>query len=208
METKQLDLWRSKFGHDYSKRNKNVIEENDTQQLVKNWEEILAKAVSPTPESVLEVGSNIGRNLFALKHFIKDINAIEPNHQCCEDILKNKELSNITIHEATGFDMPYADSSIDLVFTSGVLIHIHPNELPLIIDEIYRVSKHYLLFIEYFSHDPQEVPYHGMEGYLYKRDFGSYVLERHSELTVIGYGFFWEPFDAWDNCNWWLFKKP
>ena len=70
-----------------------------------------------------------------------------------------------------------------------------------------RVTRHYVVCIEYFSHEPVEVEYHGMSGFLYKRDFGRYYLERHPGLRVLDYGFLWQELDSADNANWWLFAK-
>jgi hypothetical protein len=106
-----------------------------------------------------------------------------------------------------GYTLPFADGSIDLVFTSGVLIHVAPDNLGRVTDEIVRVARHYVLCIEYFSHEPQSVPYRGMEGYLFKRDFGAFYLDRYPGLRVVDYGFLWQRLDSADNSNWWLFAK-
>ncbi len=41
--------------------------------------------------------------------------------------------------------------SFDLVFTSGVLIHIAPHDLPTIMGEIHRCSSRYIWGFEYYS---------------------------------------------------------
>src|SRR3546814_6602334 len=41
----------------------------------------------------------------------------------------------------------------------------------------------------------RSVKYHGLEGYLFKRDFGRYYLERHPGLRVLDYGFLWQVLD-------------
>jgi hypothetical protein len=108
----------------------------------------------------------------------------------------------------SGFDIPLDDSSIDLVFTNGVLIHVAPEDLGRITDEIVRVSKNYVLCCEYFSHVPEEVPYHGQNGLLWKRDFGAFYQERFPQLQCISYGFLWErELQIFDDMNWWLFCK-
>lgn len=205
--TKQTDLWKSDFGFEYAMRNNNRITPEDYRRLMRDWGRMLAHAVDPAPMSVLEVGCNIGRNLNVLRHFIPEVHAIEPNAQCCKFVRENPALTGVTVHEGTGFDLPYADSSIDLVFTSGVLIHVAPDDLGRAVDEIVRVSRRYVLCIEYFSHKPEQVPYHGREGYLFKRDFGGFYLDRHPELRVLDYGFLWQRFDSSDDSNYWLFVR-
>jgi pseudaminic acid biosynthesis-associated methylase len=207
-ETPQLRLWSGKFGYEYSKRSGNALQDEALRRLRRNWGLMLSRAVSPAPQSVLEVGANIGRNLVALVDLIPGLHAVEPNPQCCEEIRRNPVLERCTVHEASAFALPYGDSSVDLVFTSGVLIHVAPDDLVRATREIVRVARHYVLCIEYFSHDAISVPYRGLgENFLFKRDFGGWYLDHHPELKVVDYGFLWARVDSGDNLNWWLFRK-
>jgi pseudaminic acid biosynthesis-associated methylase len=207
MPNQQLELWRSDFGDAYAERNNNAITEEGTRRLMRDWGRMLYHAVTPRPRSALEVGCNIGRNLLALRHFVETLHAVEPNAAAVETARAHPDLAESDIREGEGFALPYGDASIDLVFTSGVLIHIAPHDLGTVVDEIVRVSRRYILCIEYFSHEPTEVEYHGRRGYLFKRDFGRFYLERHPRLTVVDYGFLWQPLDSSDDSNWWLFAK-
>src|SRR5690606_27319490 len=83
---------------------------------------------------------------------------------------------------ATGQALPYDDASIDLVFTSGVLIHVAPADLPAVMDETVRVARRYVWCNEYFAKQPEEIPYRGRAGLLFKRDFGRLYLERYPSL--------------------------
>lgn len=207
MTTKQVELWRSDFGADYAARGNNRISADGQRLLMRDWGRMLAHAVTPSPNSALEVGCNIGRNLLALRHFIAELHGVEPNPKACEIARSFPELSESKISEGDGFTLDYSDASIDLVFTSGVLIHIAPGDLGKVVDEIVRVSRRYVLCIEYFSHEPETVKYHDMDGYLFKRDFGRFYLERYPNLRVLDYGFLWQKLDSSDNSNWWLFAK-
>jgi pseudaminic acid biosynthesis-associated methylase len=207
MSTNQVELWRSDFGADYAERNNNQISEENQRRLYRDWGRMLDHAVTPAPQSVLEVGCNIGRNLLALRHFIPELHAVEPNPKACALARARPELKDAKFTESDGFTLPYADSSIDLVFTSGVLIHVAPDDLGGMVDEIVRVARRYVICIEYFSHQPESVKYHDMDGFLFKRDFGAFYLERHPGLRVLDYGFLWQVLDSSDNSNWWLFAK-
>ena len=101
-----------------------------------------------------------------------------------------------------------ADREVELSFTTGVLIHVPPSELGAAVDELYRVSSRYILMSEYFADQPEEKTYRGQEGLLFKRDFGKFMLDRHPDLMILDYGFFWRDAGAVDNGNWWLFRKP
>lgn len=207
MDTKQLQLWKSSFGADYAGRPGNALAAENVRRLMRDWGRMLAHAVTPKPDSVLEVGCNIGRNLVALRGFVGDIRAVEPNAEAVRQARANPALEGVDIREGDGFALPFPDASIDLVFTSGVLIHVAPQDLERVVREIARVARHYILCIEYFSHEPVQVAYRGREGYLFKRDFGGFYLDTFPQLRVLDYGFLWQPLDSSDNSNWWLFAK-
>jgi pseudaminic acid biosynthesis-associated methylase len=203
--SRQVELWQSEFGDEYAKRNR--ITPEGQRALVRDWGRILAHAVTPKPQSALEVGCSVGRNLLALQHFIAELHAVEPNAVACQAVRANSDIQIKSLHNGTANALPFADGSIDLVFTSGVLIHIAPDQLGTVVDEIYRVARRYVVCIEYFAHEPTEVVYRGRSGCLFKRDFGKFYLDRHPDLRVLDYGFLWQPLDSSDNSNWWLFGK-
>ncbi|MCP3941151.1 MAG: methyltransferase domain-containing protein [Desulfobacteraceae bacterium] len=205
--TSQLEFWKSDFGFEYSLRDRNRISKENIQKLHCDWGKILSRALTPYPKSALEVGCNIGRNLIVLQNYLDELHAVEPNAKACRAVRENKILENVVLHESDGFSLPYSDNSIDMVFTSGVLIHVCPDDLKKMIQEIYRVSKYYIVCIEYFAHEPREVSYHGKNGLLFKRDFGGLYLDTFPSLTIVDYGFLWQRFDSSDNSHWWLFKK-
>lgn len=205
--TRQLDLWKSDFGIAYGQRGNNRIDAGNIRRLHRDWGKILSRAVTPYPGSALEVGCNLGRNLLVLKHYIGELHGVEPNAEVIRSASNNPALSDVCFQEADGAGLPYGENSIDLVFTSGVLIHVAPEQLGAVTDEIYRVTRHYIACIEYFSHEPVEMPYHGRRGMLFKRDFGGYYLDRFPHLEVVDYGFLWARCDSSDNSNWWLFRK-
>lgn len=97
MTTKQVELWRSEFGSDYARRNNNILTEDGTRRLNRDWGRMLHHAVSPKPKSILEVGCNIGRNLVALRNFVEEVHAVEPNADACRAPQENLGLSDVTI---------------------------------------------------------------------------------------------------------------
>lgn len=205
MTTPQLELWQSQFGRDYAERNH--ITADGQRRLMRDWGTMLKHAVTPKPQSVLEVGCNIGRNLLTLQNFVEQVSGIEPNSDVVANARSNPSLASVDIQTGDGFNIDREDECVDLVFTSGVLIHVAPDDLGGMVDEIVRVARHYVLCIEYFSHEPVEIKYRGRDGFLFKRDFGAFYLERHPTLRVLDHGFLWKPIDSGDNSNWWLFVK-
>ena len=207
IETHQLNYWLGSNGNDYVERNK--FEKWMAKPGKAAFQRILG---SISFQSVLEVGSNIGRNLIYLTHLYGedlDLYAVEPNKAAFDGLISDVRLKNLKkAWNCKALNLPPADASIDLVFTSGVLIHIAPEDLQRATAEIVRVSKKYILCIEYFSHKPESIAYRGQQNLLFKRDFGSFYLDNYPELKCCGYGFLWQrEFVVFDNLTWWLFEK-
>ena len=205
-ETAQLQRWRNDFGNAYIERNE--VTDSNIQQREKVWSKILNEVHAAKPQSILEVGSNIGLNMRALKNVTKaDLFAIEPNPKARERMLKDQVLDANHILDGSAFSLPFADASKDLVFTCGVLIHIHPDDLERAFHEIYRVSSKYILAIEIFSKQPEVIHYRGYDDMLFKRDYGLKWMEHYPNLKPIAQGFLWQPTTSVDDSVWWLFEK-
>jgi ubiquinone/menaquinone biosynthesis C-methylase UbiE len=70
-------------------------------------------------------------------------------------------LGKISIVEGNAFELPFNDNCFDLIFTSGVLIHIALTDLPRALSEIHRVINRYILAIEYFAEEETSIYYRG-----------------------------------------------
>jgi spore coat polysaccharide biosynthesis protein SpsF len=204
--TVQGRFWQGEFGDDYTERNAATAEQ--IRARVALWSRVLAPTVGAPPASILEVGSNIGNNLRALRALTDaEFYAVEPNERARSSLVETGLVpaANVRGGFATAIDLP--DASVDLAFTSGVLIHIHPDDLPVSLREIHRVTRRYIGCIEYFSDKPEEIPYRGHSGVLFKRDFGGLWMDLFPELRLLDYGFAWKRATGLDNLTWWLFEK-
>lgn len=85
----------------------------------------------------------------------------------------------------------------------GVPIHQPPATLPLVMSEMARSSRRWVLCGEYFADQPEEVSYRGHDGALFRRDYGRLF----PELQLREQGFLGKN-QGWDNVTWWLFEKP
>lgn len=200
----QTDFWRSQAGNDYITRNSPTPAQLSGR--VKMWDEILDKMVAPY--TVLEVGANVGVNLNVMKRILPPCvhyYALEPNKKACE-ILQAEAIAHVIIN-GDASDINLKDGSIDLVFTSGVLIHIKPSNLLRACREIVRVSARYVVAAEYFSVTPMMKEYRGQEDLLWTRDYGAFYLENFPELRPIACGFCWKQLTHLDNLTWWVFEK-
>ena len=205
MTNRQLDAWRGDFGNAYIERN--LLSDEVVRRKTAEWAQILKAMGGQAPRSILEVGSNVGHNLAALDRLSgADLFAVEPNAKARQQLAGSGILPADHVVDAVAMSLPFEDASMDLVFTSGVLIHVSPDDLAQACREIHRVSRRFVLAIEYFSDQPTEKPYRGHDGLLYLRDFGSFWLDQHADLEIVDYGFFWKRIGV-DNLNWWLFQK-
>jgi pseudaminic acid biosynthesis-associated methylase len=204
--TKQLDQWRGSFGENYIARN--GVTSQSLRGRTRLWAEILQAIGGESPDTILEVGANIGINLRALGALTDaTFYALEPNDQA-RKILENDGVvasSGLRGGSASAIDFP--DGIADLVFTSGVLIHIPPAELESSCREIYRCARRFIVCIEYFSDNPQTISYRDKPDLLFKRDFGGYWLDLFPSLVPVRWGFAWKRTTGLDNLTWWLFRK-
>lgn len=203
---KQEQLWRGDFGDSYTDRN--AISDDKLAALTNHWSRVLRVTESAPPASILEVGANIGLNLRALRRLTgAELIALEPNAKARQRLVADGVVKSDRAIDGLGNAIPLATGSVDLAFTSGVLIHIHPDNLLATCKELYRVSRRYIACIEYFADKPEEVLYRGHTEALFKRDFGSYYLDQFPDLRVLDYGFTWKRVSTLDNLTWWLFEK-
>ena len=195
-----MRVWEGEFGRAYTDRN------------VINWQTRLPafqQMLDGLPiKSVLEVGCNRGHNLIALAELLGedcDVVGIEPNRYALE-LARASSLKASVLH-GHAFDLLFKDGYFDLVFTAGVLIHIPLADLPTALAEIYRVSKRYILAIEYFAEEETVIHYRGHDDLLWKRDFLKHYRTQFPDLTLIRSGY-WGPEHGFDRTHWWLLEKP
>ncbi len=204
---KQLDLWRGDFGDDYILRNQITDEQLNARKQM--WTGILGHLFSyEVPKSILEVGAGVGINIQAISEICAPLEkapklyALEPNDRA-RAILN--EIKIETVFSDANLDK-WDSSLFDFVFTSGVLIHIRPDDLLKTMNNIYRISKKYILCCEYFSPECREIKYRGQEAALWSNDFGRLYLDNFP-LQCLGYGFLWKSMTKLDSLTWHLFRK-
>ena len=190
-------LWSGPFGNDYVLRNRNAGANRGP-----FWQSLIARR---NVTSVLEVGCNTGANLVHIAPLVPDTAGCDVNNEAL--FIAHERLGDavpLYVRSATNLSF---DFQWDLVLTSGVLIHVSPDDLGKAIDELVRVARRYVLVIEYYAPIETVVPYRGQEAALWKRDYGRVVAERHPELTLIEQGPLGPP--EWeDTRNYWMWTKP
>jgi len=204
LSTPQEEFWKHKITSRYAKEN-TVFDE---QLGILAWEKIFGKIAKSEITSFLDCGSNVGRNVATLNKVLPAASsniielAREPYNQCLKDFRIDKSfLGPIKTAEF--------DGTFDLVFTSGVLIHVNPDDLLPSMSRMYELSSRYILISEYFNRTPVMINYRGEDDKLFKRDFGKLFIQNF-QSRLVDYGFLWgHEFDAagFDDITYWLFEK-
>jgi pseudaminic acid biosynthesis-associated methylase len=204
--TPQVEFWRGDFGNLYADRN--VASPEQLASRIALWSEILKPLIGAPPASILEVGCNLGINLRALRALTQAaFYAVEPNAKAGEILLRDGVVRKENLRAGVAQAIDFPDKVADLAFTSGVLIHIHPDHLADACREIYRCAGRYVACVEYFADKPEMIPYRGHDDRLFKRDFGGYWMDLFPDLRVLATGFAWKRTTGLDNLTWWLFEK-
>lgn len=160
-------------------------------------------------KSILEVGCNKGHNLDSIKaafskHDLSvETHGIEPQKKLCNR-------PDIICGDA--YSLPWADNTFDMVFTSGVLIHIPPYKLSDALSEIHRVSKRYIMAIEYWSDEEVGKAYRDFENKhgCWSRPYNDIYLKSFPELKLVKCGDIRDiGDDGWgfSDCNYGIFEK-
>jgi spore coat polysaccharide biosynthesis protein SpsF len=201
--TEQEDFWEGEFGNAYTDRNRGPGRVEANAAL---FARALAKARNL--RRVLELGSNIGLNLLALRGLLPDakLSAVEINPKAAAEL--RSRLPDVELHLASILEFR-TDAQWDLVFTKGVLIHLNPERLPEAYELMHRTSARYMLVAEYYNPKPVEIDYRGHAGRLFKRDFAGEMLDRFPGLVLIDYGFAYhrDPDCPQDDLTWFLMEK-
>ncbi len=197
-ETRRLEqLWAGTFGDAYTDRN--ALAASGRQPF---WQHIFA---THAIGGVLEVGCNVGANLHWIARLISPsaVYGIEINRHALNNLRASLPATNAVCAQAR--DLPFRSASFDLVFTSGVLIHQPESSLELVMSEIVRCSRRYVLCIEYFAEQTSEIPYRGECNALFKRDYGGTYQKLFSNLQLLEQGDLGRE-HGWDDVRYWFFR--
>jgi spore coat polysaccharide biosynthesis protein SpsF len=202
-KTDQEAFWAGEFGTAY-------IQRNQGEALLASNLDFFAKALRAARgvQSCIEFGANIGMNLKALKLLRPGLeaHAIEINADAALELAKTIPAQNV-YHSSI---LEFAPAQTwDLALIKGVLIHIHPGELPQVYDKLVAATRRYLLVAEYYNPAPVAIPYRGHSDRLFKRDFAGEIMDRHPQMQLVDYGFAYrrDPNFPQDDITWFLMEK-
>lgn len=190
MTTKQISVWTSVFGSEYTERNQFSDETQFNLFFKKRFgfsrREMNEEFVSflSRSSSFLEIGANVGNQLAELKRMgFNNLLGVEVQRVAIE---ASKGLwPGLDIVLGSGLDIPFKDSISDVVFTSDVLIHIAPENLGQVMDEMHRCSRKYIWGFEYFAPQVTEINYRDQKNLLWKANYCQMFLDRFPDLHVV-----------------------
>lgn len=201
-KNEQEKFWAGKFGDEYIYRNNSDVLHSANLNL---FSKILDR--TGRLNSIAEFGCNIGMNLKALRILSPKVNlhGYEINENAI-DYLSSSQPDVITHHQSILDDI---NIQVDLTFTKGVLIHIQPENLPTVYDNLYRNSRRYILVAEYYDPKPVALTYRGHKNKMFKRDFAGELLDTYQDLKLVDYGFCYhrDPSFPQDDISWFLMEK-
>ena len=177
------------FGKEYTDRNAFTLEEMETlyeKTYGLNRTDLNRRYLEEIDRSsrILEVGSNIGIQLALLQNMgFTNLYGIELQNYAVE--LSKSRTRNINIIQGSAFDIPFKDEYFDLVFTSGLLIHIHPSNISKVINEIYRCTRKYVWGLEHYADKHEEVVYRGQKNLLWNVDYKKFYLDLFDDLESV-----------------------
>ncbi|MDD5617612.1 MAG: methyltransferase domain-containing protein [Candidatus Omnitrophica bacterium] len=191
--TYQMKKWGQDFGRNYTDRNNYTVDMMD-RLYKKNYgitrtrlNELFVGGLKKSIK-ILEVGSNIGTQLASLQKMgFKNLYGIEINKYAI-DRAKSKT-KDINIIEGSIFDIPFKDRYFDLVFTSGVLIHINPKDIEKGLREIYRCASSYIWVYEFYSDRYENILYRGEKNLLWKANYPNVYTRIFPDLKIIKHKF-------------------
>ncbi|MGA1941132.1 pseudaminic acid biosynthesis-associated methylase [Arcobacter sp. YIC-310] len=188
-KTYQRETWEDEFGSKYLSRN--IYTPKQLDEFYKNRYDFsrtdlnsrFLKSINKDAK-ILEVGTNIGNQLLHLQSMgFTNLYGIEIQERAIN--YAKKRADNLNIIKGDALDIPFKDGFFDVVFTSGVLIHISPKNIGNAIDEIYRVSKNYIWGFEYYAQEYTDLLYQGNKDLMWKADFMKLFKERKNDLKQI-----------------------
>jgi len=201
-ETDQEEFWAGEFGTDYIERNSG---EAMVTRSVVFWSRVLARL--PKLKSIIELGCNAGLNLQALNRIDPAIDLVGYEiNKTAVDVCRSHNVARV--EHATILDPIDEPEKFDLSFTRGVLIHINPDYLERVYDNLNALSSRYVLVAEYYNPSPVVIRYRGHDDRLFKRDFAGDMIDRFG-MTLLDYGFMYrrDNYFADDDVTWFLLEK-
>jgi len=185
----QARLWGGAFGRAYTDRNTYDLDELEAfyrRQWGVSRTEMNTRVIGDLPRDsrILEVGANTGNQLLCLAAMgFTELYGIELQRYAVEGC--QARLPGVNVIQGSAFDIPFKDGYFDLVFTSGLLIHVPPAELAPAMAEIHRCARRYIWGFEYYEDSFTEILYRGERAAMWKGPYARRYLDLFDDLRLV-----------------------
>lgn len=124
-------------------------------------------------ESVLEVGSNCGPNLFLVHKNFPDakLAGIDLNAEAIEE--GKKLVPDADLRTGSMAELPWGDKSFDVCLSDAALLYVSPETIDHVMAELDRITKKAIVLVERFDSSPSGA----VRGHVWGRDY-PVLLER------------------------------
>jgi len=167
------ELWKK-----YTDENVGIIQDDQSKF-------IYFMSVALGAKKTCEVGCNIGNNL---SDFPKnsEVHGFDMSEYALEKAKKRYPSFNFKVGNMN--KIPIDDSFFDLVFTRGVLIHIPSSDIDAGLKEMVRISKKWIMNLEYFGKDGEMIEWSRGDELLWCRNmkerWGNFDVEVISDVEI------------------------
>lgn len=180
--------WGGSFGAAYTDRNRDeTVADVDTEYAERfgiTQTELLTHLFEDFDRDarILEVGCGVGVQLEILRRMGFDNLYGLDIQQVALQIMTDTR-SYICPIRGIAEQLPFTDNSFDVIYTIDLLIHVPPEIIERVLDEIFRCSRRYIMGSEYYDTTQTELLYCGQRGILWKDDYSKlYEAGRNIEL--------------------------
>lgn len=118
-------------------------------------------------KNILDVGCNAGLDLSSFPNYA-DVTGVDINNQALTIAKSRYPHFNFLLGSVTDMSN-IGDNSFDIVYDRGLLIHLNDEEVMLAMKEMLRVSKKYVMNLEYYGDDGKSINWRS-GGPLFYRD--------------------------------------
>lgn len=187
-DTKPERKWSGEYGVQWTEDNYTTPEQINSlykDRFGQTKQELVERFVGDLDREskILEVGSNVGTQLLFFKELgFDNLYGIDIQREAIE--IAHQERPELDIIEGNLYDIPFRSGFFDLVFTSGVLIHVHPDKIDQAVEELIRCTSDRIYGHEYYAEEYTEITHRGEDGVLWKTDFPSIFLKKENTTLI------------------------
>ena len=178
--------WAGSFGGAYTERNYDEtvadVDAEYSERFGVTQTELLKRYFAHVDHDarILEVGCNVGVQLEILQSLgFQNLYGLDI-HRNALLMMKDIRPAIQPLH-GSAHRLPFPADSFDVIFTVDVLMHMPPEILEEVIDEIIRCSRRFIIGSEYFEPTRTDLLYRGESGMLWKDDYAS-LYTKHPDI--------------------------